>query len=300
MKSNLENLSILSAVIFLASCGGGQKEASDANAEFESAKDQVAVDVKKVISDLPLPSEVPYLLIAAGAEFDENFVNPLDEMDAYQANSNRGALNLGIYATDVAYLSVYERSEKALEYMSQCQKLAAFVGVGDAIDYGMVARFENNMENKDSLIVVINEIMGKISSRLTEMGQVNSVATILAGIWIEGMYISTMIVHTYPTDDLDEESVNLVLEPLVQIVLQQKKSLNDLITSLNYMVVNVPESDAISAIITDLNKIKVIYDGELAEVEKQIAENTGDYRLSRDVLRNMNAEIKAIRNSIVE
>ena len=41
------------------------------------------------------------------------------------------------------------------------RKLAAPVGVADAIDYGMISKFERNMENKDSLTAVINEVMQK-------------------------------------------------------------------------------------------------------------------------------------------
>ncbi|MEQ9402256.1 MAG: hypothetical protein RIM99_01615 [Cyclobacteriaceae bacterium] len=299
MKLNLLKTSTLALVaVLLTACGGGgeKTEESDAGAEFDSAKAQVAADVKKVIQDLPPPSEVPYLLIAAGADYDASLVNSTDKIESYQSDTEKAALNLGVYAADIAYLSSYEKSEEALDYMGECQKLAAPVGIADALDYGMVARFESNMENKDSLTAIINEVMEKSGDRLSQLDQLNSAALMLAGSWIEGIYISTTIVNTYPADGLSEEDANLILEPLVQVVLKQKQSLNDLIAVMK----DVPATDGVKATLTDLEKVKAIYDGELSEVEKNISENTGSFSLSTSVLDNMAAEVKRIRTSIVQ
>ncbi|MEP5613136.1 MAG: hypothetical protein ABJP45_12855 [Cyclobacteriaceae bacterium] len=299
MKLNRIKTSVLALVVlFLYSCGGGGEKAADSNAgaEFESAKAQVAADVKKVIQDLPPPSEVPYLLIAAGADFDPSLVNSTDNVQSYQSDVDKAALNLGVYASDIGYLSSYEKSEEALNYMGECQKLASPVGIADAIDYGMVSRFESNMENKDSLTSIINEVMEKSGERLSELDQLNSAALLLAGSWIEGMYISTMIVNNYPADGLSEEDVNLILEPLVQVVLKQKKSLTDLMEVMK----DVPQSQGVKTTMADLEKVKPIYDGELAEVEKNISENTGGFTLSTSVLNNMATEVGRIRSSIVQ
>ncbi|MEO9482834.1 MAG: hypothetical protein ABJG47_05285 [Ekhidna sp.] len=285
----------LSAAVLVSSCGGGQEKSSDASSEFDAAKEQVAADVSKVLKDLPPPSEVPYLLMNAGAEFDPTIINALDKMESYQTDESKAALNLGVYATDIGYLTSYEKSELALDYMGECQKLAAPVGVSGAIDYGMISRFEANMENKDSLASIINEVMQKSGERLSELEELNSAALLLAGSWIEGVYISSTIVNTYP-DDLPEESRTLILEPLVKIVIDQKVSLNDLMQVMS----DVPETPEVNSMIAELEKVKAIYDGELAEVETQIAENTGGFVLLPSTLDNLSAEVSRIRSSIVE
>ena len=299
MKKNQLKLAsfALSAAVLISSCGGGgnKEQSSDASSEFDAAKEQVAKDVSKVLKDLPPPSEVPYLLMSAGAEFDANIINSLDNMNAYQNDGTKAALNLGVYATDIGYLASYGKSELALDYMGECQKLAAPVGVAEAIDYGMISRFESNMENKDSLASIINEVMQKSGERLGELDELNSAALLLAGSWIEGVHISTTIVNTYP-DDLPEESRTLILEPLVKIVMDQKVSLNDLLQVMN----DVPKSDDVNNMISELGKVKAIYDGELAEVEKQISENTGDFVLKPSTLDNLAAEVGRIRGSIVD
>ncbi|MEQ6168327.1 hypothetical protein AAOE16_14125 [Ekhidna sp. MALMAid0563] len=300
MKFNQLKLSslALAAAVLVSSCGGGsskEESSSDASSEFDAAKEQVAADVSKVLKDLPPPSEVPYLLMNAGAEFDASLINSIEKMESYQASESKAALNLGVYATDIGYLASYEKSEMALDYMGECQKLAAPVGVAEAIDYGMISRFESNMENKDSLAVIINEVMEKSGERLSELEELNSAALLLAGSWIEGVYISTSIVNNYP-DDLPEESRTLILEPLVKIVMDQKTSLYDLLQVMN----DVPETEDVTNMRAELEKVKAIYDGELAEVEEQIANNTGDFVLQPSTLDNLSAEVSRIRGSIVE
>ena len=300
MKFNQLKLSslALAAAVLVSSCGGGsskEESSSDASSEFDAAKEQVAADVSKVLKDLPPPSEVPYLLMNAGAEFDASLINSIEKMESYQASESKAALNLGVYATDIGYLASYEKSEMALDYMGECQKLAAPVGVAEAIDYGMISRFESNMENKDSLAVIINEVMEKSGERLSELEELNSAALLLAGSWIEGVYISTSIVNNYP-DDLPEESRTLILEPLVKIVMDQKTSLYDLLQVMN----DVPETEDVTSMRAELEKVKAIYDGELAEVEEQIANNTGEFVLQPSTLDNLSAEVSRIRGSIVE
>ena len=300
MKFNRLNFTLLAVIgIFLmTSCGGGKQEKeSDASAEFDSAKEQVAASVKKVLDDLPPPSEVPYLLAQAGADFNSEVINSItpEKMEAYQKSDAKAALNLGVYATDIGYLTSYEQSETALDYMGECQKLAAPVGVADAIDYGMISRFESNMEAKDSLAAIINEVMEKSGERLSQLDELNSAALLLAGSWVEGIYISTQIVDQYP-DDLPEDVRNILLTDLVKIIMDQKESLVDLLGVLN----DVSGSDEITSMITDLEGVKAIYDGELAEVETKIAENTGDFVLLPSTLDNLAAEVAGVRASIIE
>ncbi|MBC6410713.1 MAG: hypothetical protein GDA42_09705 [Ekhidna sp.] len=303
MKLNLLNLSALALleIVILSSCvagaSGEQEISSDAGSEFESAKKQVAVNVAKVLEDLPPPSEIPYLLLQAGVDFNPAVINDIsaEKIASYQPDESKAALNLGVYATDICYLASYEKSEIALNYIGECQKLAAPVGIADAIDYGIVARFESNMENKDSLSVIVNETMAKSGERLSELDEFNNAALLLAGSWIEGIYISTQIVDTYPVD-LPEAAGNLVLAELVKVIIDQKKSLNDLIKVMS----NASHSEDVSAMITELEKIKVIYDEELTEVTTQIAENTGRFVLETSTLEKLAAEVKRLRTSIIE
>ena len=55
---------------------------------------------------------------------------------------------------------------------------------------------------------------------------------VVTGSFVEGLYISTGLIKTYPKDLLPDDSRNLVLTPLMRVVLEQKKSVSDLVKNV--------------------------------------------------------------------
>lgn len=299
--SNLKSVSLLLiSAFFLASCGGGQQteetsEDTEASAEFDEAKTEVISGINQVIKDLPPPSEVPYLLMATGSDYDPDLVNPLDKLDSYTSPASKAALNLGVYTTDVGYLASYEKAQPSLEYVSACQKLAESLGIASAMDIELIGRFERNLNNKDSLKILVDEVLARTGERLDAMDRLSVAGLVLGGTYIEGLYISTTLIENYP-DDLPDETSTLILEPLIKIVIDQGQSLDDLIKVMD----DLGENEDISALKSDLKAINQIYDSELAEVSKQISENTGDLVLEREVLASLTDKVQEIRSKIVQ
>ncbi len=284
--------------LIMFSCGGGgsqSTESSDASADFDEASDQIISEIDQVISDLPPPSEVPYLLMATGSDYDPSLINSLENVDSYSNPASKAALNLGVFITDIGYLSSYEKAQEALDYISACQKLAESLGVASAMDLELLGRFERNLSNKDSLKSVVDDILSKTGSQLGQLDQMHVAGLVLTGTYIEGLYVSTNLIANYP-DDLGEDMKNLILEPLIKIVIDQKAALEDLITVMNDLSDN---ADAAS-VLDDLNALKAIYDGELAAVSQQISENTGDLVITADVLASLTTEATRIRSSYTE
>ncbi len=296
-KLNVYAFVLLGSILF-TSCGGGSEkksEASEASSDFEEAKSQVISDIDQVIMDLPPPSEVPYLLMATGSEYDAEIVNGLEKLDSYTSPTSKAALNLGIYTTDVGYLSSYEKAQEALDYVGACQKLAESIGIASAMDLELIGRFERNLNNKDSLKILVDQVVERSSERLSALDRMYVAGLILGGTYIEGLYISTRLIQNYP-EDLPAETSTLILEPLIKIVIDQGKSLEDMIKVMN----DLEENEAIATLKTDLESIKTIYDGELAEVSEKISNNTGDYVLQRTVLNSLTSEVSRIRGSMVD
>ncbi|NND35189.1 MAG: hypothetical protein HKN76_21560, partial [Saprospiraceae bacterium] len=178
-------------------------------------------------------------------------------------------------------------------YITACQKLAESIGVASALDLNMISRFERNLNNRDSLRVVVDAILGQTSEKLDALDRMNIAGLVLTGTYIEGLYISTQLITNYK-GDLDEQTKNLLLEPLIKIVIDQKPALNDLIKVMDAL----SDDPAVADLLDDLNALKSIYDNELAEVSEQISNNTGDLLLSTDVLKNLSDEAARIRNSL--
>ena len=74
-----------------------------------------------------------------------------------------------------------------------------------------MSRFEENLGNRDSLATLLNDALVLAESRLENDDRLNSAALVLAGAFVEGLYLSTMVVETYPDDLLPEESKNIMM-----------------------------------------------------------------------------------------
>lgn len=287
-------LSLIVVVSFLAACSSGKKSSADEVA-FEDANKKIVADMDQVIKDLPPPTEVPYMLQATAADYNPGIINGFDNLDGYLAVEDKAALNLGIYATDMGYVLAYEQNKASMDYLEVCQKLAEAVGVASVFDLATIERFQANIGNNDSLNALLSESIVEIESRLERADRVNVAALVLTGSFIEGLHLATLVVETYPTDILDETNRNLILEPMIKVVLDQEKPLIDLIKLLG----DLPQDDIIRKMINELNILKLHYDGDLADIQEKIKNNTGDFVLTQDMLIDVTTEVKRIRKDII-
>ncbi|MEQ8548573.1 MAG: hypothetical protein RIC03_11725 [Cyclobacteriaceae bacterium] len=290
---------ILFLGIGIVSCDSKSKKKLESEAEasaFEEAEKQISANINKVIKDLPNPTEVPYLLQATGADFDKGLVNGLEKIPQYQSNEDETALNLGVYATDMGYLVSYEQVQSSLDYMENCQKLAESLGIASVFDVSTINEFQKNLNNPVKLNEIIAGAIVEAEEKLQNSDRLPIAALVISGSFVEGLYLAVKVIETYPTDILDEDTRNLILEPLVSVVLDQKQPLLDVIALLK----DLPQDDIISKMIAELNILRILYEGDLAEVEKQISENTGNFVLTQDMLLDITTEVKRIRTDIVE
>jgi len=301
MKSNFRysfsSLTLLLVVFVLSSCGGGssKKEESSKQEAFAEAEKKISKDLTEVVAEMPAPTEVPYLLQATGSDFNDNLINGLDNLSKYQTNQNESAVNLGVYATDMGYLLSYDKSAETREYMEACQGLAESLGIASVFDVKTMEDFQDNINNSDSLNKILVKAIAKAQVRLQQSDRMPVAALVLSGSFIEGLYLAVEVVETYPTDILDETNRNLILEPLVKVILDQKKPLVDIIGMLK----DLPKAETTDAMIADLTQLKTHYDGSLSEIQTKIANNTGDLMLTQDMLTDVTSEVKRIREDIV-
>ncbi len=299
MKLKNVGLVSLSLLLFfgLYSCGPkSSEESSDSSEEFEQAgaDSDLKEQIQEVIYDIPSPSEIPFLLETTGAEYNEALVNDNDKADQYANGNDIASLNLGVYATDVGYLVSYDKVQEALNYMGSAKKLADNIGVSGSFDSELIQRFEDNLSSKDSLANLLNETIDKTDGLLKNDKRNKLSALIIAGSFVEGLYISTGLISTYPKDILPDDSRNLVLTPLITVVLDQEKSLADLITLLE----SIEQTGSVSQLTAELKGLAASY--EALNIEEQIKNNRADLVLSDQTLIDITAKVASIRQGIVE
>src|SRR5688572_12213561 len=282
--------------IGLASCGSSSSDKDKNSSEFKEAEESLKEQIEEVIYNIPSPSEIPYLLQATGAEFNESLVNPRTKVDQYASRTDKAALNLGVYAADIGYLSSYDKTQEAIDYLNSTKTLADNLGVIGSFDVEVLQKFEANISNKDSLTHLLDRTIKKTESYLKDDNRNKLSALVVTGSFVEGLYISTGLIKSYPKDLLPDDKRNLVLTPLIRVVLEQKKSVGDLLKMLTSS--NVEQTEPITTMVSDLKALDAAY--TKLNIEEQIKNNKANMVLSDKNLIEITTIVEKLRKSITE
>jgi hypothetical protein len=217
MRVNLLNLralrfvTIVGIASILVSCGSeGSNSNTDDSLSVDNEKvqkEKIIKEAKKVMFSLPSPIETSMLIKRAGAQYNEELLNPVENVSKYTTNKSM-ALAMGIYGADLSYASIFEQTQTVMKYMSTSKKLADGLGLLSTIDNSIVKRLENNVNDRDSIIRIISETFMNSNSSLKEDNRPALAAIILAGGWIEGLYLATSLTKSTKEKELIERIVD--------------------------------------------------------------------------------------------
>jgi hypothetical protein len=261
----------LGLVVGIASCNSSdKKETSTQSAEEQeqAQKEQIVKDVKKVMYSLPSPVETTLLLKKAGAGYDEALLNPTSNANKYNTDKQK-ALNLGVYGADLSYASIFEQDQTIMQYMNVSKKLAIGLDLLAAIDQSIIDRLEANHDNRDSVIRIISETFWNSNSTLKEVNRLEMAALILAGGWVEALYLATQL-----TKDVKKD------KELVERIVEQKLSFNELTMLLGEYAETNPD---IADVASKLEGISQIFNE--IEIEKSGIQTITDEESGSTVLK---------------
>jgi len=295
MKKYFYYMLVLAFVAGMTACGSKKDSEGSESDEFnnaQAAQGDAAKSFDDIIYNIPPPTEIPYLLLSTGADFNESFTNPYTRVDEYLTTEQTKALNLGIYAADLGYLSSYNKTQDALNYLTSMKKLADDLGVATAYDIEMMNRFEKNLGTQDSMYAIINQGVSQADAVLKSNDRGNIAAMLVVGSFIEGLYIGTQLVEQYPKGIFTEEQKYTILTPLIKVILEQENSLNDVIS----LASSVPQDGKMKEIVAEL---KILQEGYAAlDVEEKVAENKGEELMNDEALKAITDQINKIRQQI--
>src|SRR4030043_2394297 len=244
-----------------------QSDESTTTGEMES-KDEVV----KEISDYPLPAsvEVTRLLSEAGASYILDLCNETNNVSKYISLKSK-ALNLGIYGADLSYAATYNQTQETMQFLEASSTLIDELQISTAFNQTLVDRVEANIDNVDSLIIIISDSFYDSYQYLQENKQDKISLLILAGSWIEALYISTQIT-----------SITKENQEIVEIISDQESTLSKLLELMD----PVKDDPIIKDIYISLASIKVLYD------------NASEPFSQKD-LDNVLEEIEVLRSNII-
>jgi hypothetical protein len=278
----------------LVSCGSSSSDKDKNSNEFKEAEESLKQQIEEVVYNIPSPTEIPYLLQATGAEFNENLLNSRTKVDQYATRNDKAALNLGVYAADIGYLTSYEKTQEAIDYLNSCKTLAENLGVIGSFDAELLQKFEANISNKDSLTHLLDKTIKKTENFLKDDKRNKLSALVVTGSFVEGLYISTGLIKSYPKNLLPDDKRNLVLTPLMRVVLEQKKSVSELLKMLSA----VEQTEPITSITADLKALETAYAS--LNIEEQIKNNKANMVLSDKNLVEITNITEKLRKGITD
>ncbi|MEO1049527.1 MAG: hypothetical protein AAFX87_02835 [Bacteroidota bacterium] len=277
-------------------CDSGGKKDADKEG-FEKAKSDADADIKDQVKDvvynIPTPSEIPYILESTGAEFNEALINDHNNADNYLSTNDKASLNLGVFATDVGYLSSYGKVQEAINYLNASKKLADYLGVTGSFDVSLINKFEQNLSDRKALASLLDSTIQKTDTYLKDENRSKLAALIITGSFVEGLYVSTKLVETYPKDILSEEQRNLVLTKIIREVLNQKESVKDVIGILE----GIEQTEEITALVNSFKQLQTAYDS--LNFEEQLQNSDASTMLSDKNLLEIGRIIDEVRTGIV-
>jgi hypothetical protein len=239
---------MLAFLIFGCSSETPKKDRIEVDVPDAQTQDAVQVGVqtaRQIFYSLPSPLETAMILKRSGAKYNEEILNPVENISRYTTNKSM-ALNLGIYSTDLSYASLFDQTQASIRYMATSKRLAESLGILNAIDNTIIQRLEEHVNNREVIMEIISETLLNTNSILEENDRVAIGAIILVGGWIEGLYIATSLVDDVSTADNE----------LLDRIIDQKLSLSTVIKLLEQHI----DQPDIKDVLNDIQDLKTIYE----------------------------------------
>lgn len=282
-------------MIWFSSCSSPKQE-EDQGEAFEQTEDQVQRQIEGLLKNVPPPSEIPFLIQSTGAGYDEGLMNDIANVDNYKAEDDKSALNLGIYSTDIGYLSSYDQSQEALTYFSEIKVLADQIGVTSQIDDDMVESFEENLGSREKLGSILDDAVGDTRVHLEESGRDRVAALVATGTFTEALHIVGSLIDQFPkgevsADDPNSSFIALAI-PLVQLLLKQEMAMGELNTLLKSFDSD-STTDQLVALTSDL-----VEEYASLNISETMESNQGITYLQEGKLDGLIDKIEELRNYI--
>ncbi len=249
MKTITRRFRILVALFIFSlaiiSCQSDKKKESQATQKKDPLSqitdDTVTNNIEKsTFYKIPSPAELFIFLKEEDKFFNPNSLNPVENKNNYNTSTAK-ALNFGIYASDLAYCSMFEKNQETAKYYSVAKELADGLGLVKGFDKNLTQRLENNINNSDSLFQIANEAYWRAYNFLEKEDKTNILPYIIVGNWIESVYIAIHSIDEFDPDDVVIKRIadqDLVLDNLMAYLnnTRNKEELEDVIINLRIIL----------------------------------------------------------------
>jgi len=260
MELNIKNCSIALALsLLLFACNGNKDNVFEEDETTDLKVDSQTVSAENVFNAFPSRERIIELTGISRSEYNPTVLNDPITVNKYATESSK-ALNLGVYGADLNVTGIYEQTDESFTFLQSVNILAKSLGIGSSFDERMIDRMTANKSNRDSTLEIVSQAFKSADTYLKANGRPGTSSLIVAGAWIEGVYLACCTA---------KETGN---EAIVKEVFTQAESLNKLISLIEQS--NIADDSAY--VLKGLSSIKKIFDAKSDEIYTMAALTTLD------------------------
>jgi len=273
MLSKIKSFLLIgTTALILSACGGAKQEEVDASEEDTASLgvDSQKISAQNVFNTIPSRATILELTKQANSEYNIQHLSNTEDVSKYSLESSR-ALNLGVYGADLNVASIYDQTQESMLYFKCVSIIAKSIGVSNSFDENMGDRMTANQSNRDSTLSIISQAFKSADETLRKNGRPGTSSLLVAGAWIEGLYVACQTA---------KETKN---EPIVKEIFNQNESLTNLIELVEVSKV----TEEANYVLADLKTLK------------KIIENKTDKVFTLDALKELDSKVTELRNKII-
>lgn len=247
-KHTISALSLIPAAFLLwglASCGGDS--ATDKPTDSVGTGDSVQPLPTREYAQVPSPGEMFAFMKQAGTgSASADLLNSPDNEKKYETKKAQ-ALNMGVYSADLLYCCTFSQnlSNRVAQYFGTAMRMSERLQVTTNLNEKDKERISKNVGNPDSLVAISNDLYLSSFDNLDANGRGADLSLMLAGGWVESLYLMSNSVKDFEKDKAAAERIA-----------DQKASLDNLI---EYMSKHEDNAD-VKATLTQLRELKGLFD----------------------------------------
>ncbi|MCW3787492.1 hypothetical protein [Plebeiibacterium sediminum] len=199
---------IIVLISSLISCSYSQTKSESVKEGLIYDSLNVINSTSKVFYALPSPEEVIDYVTNNQIRFSSKLLIGTKLEPSKDFKDNKTIL-LGLYFADMAYLSVYKRSDLMGSYFSKVDRLIKDIGLHPDISNDQYTKIMYSTSYPDSLYVISRELYDGVINYLQEFDEGRTLTLLSVGTIVESLYLSSYIQSDF---EKQKESVNKIAE----------------------------------------------------------------------------------------
>jgi hypothetical protein len=240
MMKKIFALLVVSLLLFACKSGRDKKTSDDFEVPEEVVNKgvlEISEDVMQdIVQNISSPVEMAALVKSLNVSFSGKYLAPTENVDEL-TTSYQQAFYLGIYASDLGYLNMYNKTNSVIDYITAIKTLADGVRVGQFFDFTTLKRLAQSNQNLDSLMYISVHSFNQMDKYLRSDNRSNLSTLMVTGVWIEGLYLATQVAKSNPNPQLAERigEQKIIMGDLMLVLENYKndKNFSKLIVELN-------------------------------------------------------------------